>query len=66
MKKVKTPNNIEHSCCHTTLKEVIEYFTGYGLTSKDFGNIEIELDYGGCYYESDTPSVVAIYTKPKK
>jgi len=37
-------------------------FNGY--TEKDYNNLEFELNYDACWYESDPPSITVVYNKP--
>lgn len=46
-----------------SLKDLLEDLHANGVTKKDFNKVEFELDYGGCYYEGDTASIVAKLNK---
>lgn len=45
-----------------TLGNVLETARLAGIPENQLGKIQIELDWGGCYYEGDTPSIK--YTFP--
>ena len=53
-------------CCDgylgtNSLKGLLDAVKEAGYVEEDYINIEFELDYGGCYYESDSPSIIAKY-----
>jgi hypothetical protein len=43
------------SCCYQTLD-----------IPEGASHVEAELDYSGCYYESDTPTIMLIFYKEEK
>lgn len=50
----------EFSCGCDTLKSLLDTLASQDIT--DFSKVEFELSYGSCYYEGDSPSIVAVYT----
>jgi hypothetical protein len=48
----------EYGCSGESIVYVMEYLKKtYGFTDEDLKLTEFGLDYGGCYYEGDDPSV---------
>lgn len=46
------------SICGDSLEYLLERLKKEGIQGKDYNKIKFDYDYMGCYYESDTPSMV--------
>jgi len=51
---------------YASMAYLMKQLRAAGATEKDFEDIEISLDYDACYYESDTPSIKAVWNNNKK
>ena len=49
------------SCKSDSLASLIESLKESGVDESQFKRVTIELDWDGCYYEGDTPSIKAVY-----
>ena len=56
---------INISCGYSSLKSLLEQLKESGVKKDEFDRVEFELDYSGCYYESDTPGIIATITRNK-
>ena len=52
-------HKIEIEELSTNLKDLIFSLKVKGIKEENFNKVLFELDYRGCYYESDTPKIVA-------
>lgn len=43
---------------YDSIASAVEQLMDYGFTLADLEKTSVELDWSGCYYESDTPSVM--------
>jgi len=41
----------------STLRDVLDDVECRGIKEEDFGLVDFDLDYSGCYYESDPPTI---------
>jgi len=57
MKKIKI------SFQYGSLAALLEKLRQEGISEKDFDKVEFETDYSDCYYEGDTPTMVATFNK---
>jgi hypothetical protein len=51
--------------CYSSLKNLLEELKERGVKEKEFDKVEFEHSYDDCYYENDTPSIVATLTRKK-
>ena len=60
-KKYRIPKG-SMTCSYDSVAYVIEnLINNYGFKLEDLSKTSIEIDYSGCYYESDTPSISVIW-----
>lgn len=55
---VTEPKKEYTGLAYSSLQSLIDELKSNGVT--DFTKVEFETDYSGCYYEGDTPGIMAI------
>ena len=59
---MKNKRQVEFGCSYDSLSSLLDSIKAAGYTKQDYSKFEFEPDYGNCYYEGDTPSIVRKYT----
>ena len=54
------PNQVICVWEDSSLASILETFAKEGVKPEDFKDFNLEHDWGGCYYEGDTPSIVFV------
>ena len=58
---MKNKQNQEREGSLDTLDVLLQEMKRQGIDESEFSKVSFELDYSGCYYESDTPSICWLY-----